>query len=258
MLKILSGGRRRAGMTHRDYSEYAQHVHGRTVARNPGFMLSYIQNHVLDAVYGARAEGWMPGPDFDSFSEISFPDGAAFARSIADPYYRETIQPDELNFVCHDAIILLATRVAEVAVATRGDAPLKVMRFLMSNGRASAGAIEAAWSNESSRIADHPALRSVLRRMTRSISIVGEQDANLPANFIANAPLSPFVGVDSLWFDANAGWSAIDAYRAAIEEPGSHLAGLLDRRKEALFIVEERTIVADRTSLGADGPAAVA
>jgi len=256
MLKIIIGGRRRAGMSVRDYSHYAQHVHGETVARNPGFMLSYFQNHVLDAVYGSRGEGWIPGPDFDSFSEISFPDGAAFARSIADPYYRETIQPDELNFVCHSAIILLATRVEEVVVATRSDAPIKVMRFLASNGTASAETFDAAWSQEAAWIADHPDLRSSIRRMTRSISIAGEQDANLPANFVANAPLSPYVGVDSLWFDGNAAWSAVDRYRDVIEESEYRLAGLLDRRREALFIVEERTIVADRTlpdALGSRG-----
>ena len=246
MLKMIIGGRRRAGMTHRDYLNYAQHVHGGTVAHNPGFMLGYIQNHVVDAVYGSRGEGWTPGPDFDSFSEISFPDGAAFARSIADPYYRETIQPDELNFVCHSAVILLATRVEEWAVTMPGEAQVKVMRFLASNGAASAETFDAAWSQEMARMADHPTLGPSIRRMTRSISIAGEPDANLPANFVANAPLSPYAGVESLWFDGDAGWSAIEAYRAVIEEAGSHLARMLDRRREALFMVEERTIVADR------------
>jgi len=253
MLKLIIGGRRRAGMTHRDYLNYAQHVHGGTVAHNPGFMRSYIQNHVLDAVYGSRGEGWTPGPDFDSLSEITFPDAAAFARSIANPYYRETIQPDEQNFVCHSAIILLATRVEEVTATTPGDAPIKVMRFLASNGAASAETFDAAWSQEMARIADHPTLGSLIRRMTRSISIAGEPDGKLPANFVANAPLSPYAGVESLWFDGNARCSAIEAYRAIIEEPGSHLAGMLDRRKEALFIVEECTIVADRTTTDAFG-----
>ncbi|MBB3358275.1 MULTISPECIES: EthD domain-containing protein [unclassified Novosphingobium] len=245
MLKMIIGGRRRAGMTHRDYSRYAEQVHGATVAHNPGYMTSYIQNHVLDAVYGTHAAGWVAGPDFDSFSEISFPDGAAFARSIADPYYRETIQPDELNFVCHSAIILLATRTQEVGVRVPGAAPLKLMRFIASNNASPPAAFAQAWAQEAGRIADHPALAPFLRRMTRSISIAGEADANLPANFIANAPLSPFAGVESLWFDSDDTWRAIDAYRVVIEEPQSHLSGLLDRRQEALFVVEERTIVAD-------------
>jgi len=144
-----------------------------------------------------------------------------------------------------------------VAVATPADTLIKVMRFVASNGTAPAGTFDAAWSQEVARIADHPDLRSSIRRMTRSISIAGEPEANLPANFVANAPLSPYVGVDSLWFDGKAGSSAIDTYRDVIEESGSNLAGLLDRRKEALFIVEERTIVADRTSsdaLGSRGP----
>lgn len=244
MLKLIIGGRRRAGMTHRDYSRYLIQNHGATVAHNPGFMSRYLQNHVLDSVYGTREAGWVPGPDFDSFSEINFADGAAFARSIADPYYRDEIQPDELNFVCHSAIVLLATRVEEVAVAAPGDGPFKLMRFVASNGAASAEAVDHAWAEEAGRIAGHPALGSFIRRMTRSISIAGHPDADLPPHFIANAPLSSFAGVESLWFDGKDGWDAMDIYRAVIEEPQSHLTGLLDRRLEALFVVEEHAIVA--------------
>ncbi|WP_172343191.1 EthD domain-containing protein [Novosphingobium sp. SG751A] len=243
MLKIIIGGRRRAGMTHAEYSHYAEHCHGGTVAHNPGSMETYMQNHILDAAFGTKEDGWISGADFDSFSEISFADGTAFAQSLADPYYHDTIQPDELNFVCQSRVILLATRVEEQPVAHPGTARLKLMRFIASNGRADAESFEAQWQAEAKRIADHSALKPMLRRMTRSISLDGFA-AQLPAGFIANAPLSPYVGVDSLWLDAEDDDQAIAAYRLAIEEAESALLPLLERRSEILFIVEERSIVA--------------
>lgn len=237
MLKMIIGGRRRAGMTHADYAHYLQVRHGAIVRHDPGALRAYEQNHVLDSAHGTRAAGWNPAPDFDSFSELSFADFAGFQSSVQEPYYRAVIQPDELNFVTHDALILMATRAIDQGVAQPAHGRIKTLRFLASNGTASAAVLRSAWAAETQRLATHPDLVPVLRGLQRNENLK-DIDGSLPAGFVNNAPLSDFFGVEIAWFDRPDDRSGIAHYRAAIEASSSPLAGLLDRRAELLIIAE--------------------
>jgi hypothetical protein len=246
MFKFIIGGRRRAGMTHRDYSRYAQVVHGGSVIASESPRIErYIQSHVLDAAYGTEQSGWHPAPDFDSFSELWFADAAAMQAELASEAYQVRVKPDEPHFTDSGRILLMGSRDEEQPVTNIGNGRLKIMRFLKRLNGISAEQFTDAWRKESTRIAEHPVLRATVCRFVRSHAIasaalaVGQADEQ----FVRGTPINVYDGLESAWFPAFDDIEVFDLYRNVINERGSYLKEMLDRRAEIIVLAEERQIL---------------
>ena len=246
MFKFIIGGRRRAGMTHRDYSQYAQLGHGGIVVSSPSKRIDlYIQSHVIDAAYGTEQAGWYPGADFDSFSELWFADPASMQQELASDYYQSKIKPDEPRFTDSGRILVLGSQEEEQPVAAPRNGLLKVMRFLKRANGVSYSQFGDAWRRETARIASHPALVDPLCRYVRSHALEGAATAvgGADEQFVRGTPINVYDGVESLWFAAFDDLSIFNIYRKAVNEANSHIGELLDHRADIVALTEERQIL---------------
>lgn len=101
--KRMTFFRRKAGMARDEALRYWQEVHGPLAASAPG-PRRYVQSTVSPATPGQDA------PPFDGVAQIWFDDAAALQRLLASPIFRESVKPDEGNFVSVDSAFTLATR----------------------------------------------------------------------------------------------------------------------------------------------------
>lgn len=108
MRKVIVMGRRAPGRTRLAAQAHMRDIHAGLVLLAPedaGEMPSdYTQNHVFDGVYpsaGAHAI------ERDLFTEIK-PAAAKGPRALT-PYFRDTLQPDEKNFVDNATVVKLFT-----------------------------------------------------------------------------------------------------------------------------------------------------
>jgi EthD domain len=246
MFKFVIGGRRRAGMTHREYSRYAQVVHGGSVIASASPRIErYIQSHVLDAAYGTEQSGWHPAPDFDSFSELWFADAAAMQAELASEAYQTRVKPDEPHFTDAGRILVMGCREEEQPVTTLRNGRLKIMRFMKRVNGISAEQFTDAWRKETARIAEHPVIGAALCRFVRSHAITSAAQAVGQADeqFVRGTPVNVYDALESAWFPAFDDIDVFDLYRNVIKERDSYLKEILDRRAEIILLAEERQIL---------------
>src|SRR5690349_5660399 len=110
MIKIIAIIRRKAGMTHQEFSAYLREVHGEIGSRNKLAMRRYFQNHAFDSAYGDPADvGYVIPVPRDSASELYFEDLESMEVSFMDPYTREVIGPDGDHFADNPTNLSLLT-----------------------------------------------------------------------------------------------------------------------------------------------------
>lgn len=243
MFKFIIGGRRRPGMTHREYLRYAQVQHGGKVMAEPNMSLrQYRQNHILDSASGTREHGCPSLPDFDSFSELWFDDAAGMQAAISSEYYQNIIKPDEPEFTDDHRILVMATEEFEIDVKARRNGRLKLMRFLRRAADVSYDAFLQAWVDDTQRLVLNPHLTDRICRVIHSRAI-SDGGQHVRSDFVRGTHVNVYDGVESIWFDSLDDVDAIDRYRSALEEPGSKLVPLTDRNAELLIVAEEWQIV---------------
>ncbi|WP_405959478.1 EthD domain-containing protein [Streptomyces sp. NBC_00024] len=99
MIKLVAAVRRRPGRTHAEYAEYIENVHGGIALADRLTVRKYVQNHVLDGAYGALGDvGYQVTLPRDSVTELYFDDLESMGQTFADPYTREVVGPDAVNF----------------------------------------------------------------------------------------------------------------------------------------------------------------
>ncbi|MFF3373941.1 EthD domain-containing protein [Streptomyces sp. NPDC002680] len=127
MIKLVAAVRRRPGMTRTEYAEYVEKVHGGIALANKLTVRKYVQNHVLDGAYGAIGDvGYQLTLPRDSVTELYFDDLASMGRTFTDPYAREVVGPDAVNFSDQPAALSLLVEEEGAAEAPRpGDGTVK-------------------------------------------------------------------------------------------------------------------------------------
>jgi uncharacterized protein (TIGR02118 family) len=100
--KRMTFFKRKAGMTRDQLLCYWRGVHGPLAASAPG-PRRYVQSAVLPSTY-EQGE-----PRFDGVAQIWFDDGAALQTLVESKLFRESVKPDERNFVAADGFFTLAT-----------------------------------------------------------------------------------------------------------------------------------------------------
>lgn len=242
MIKIMVASRRRPGMTREEYRRYYQQIHAGKILAGPPELLQdmarYVQNEVLDGVYGASAVNLFPLTEFDSVSEICFPDPAAAARSTEYPYYRDVIQPDEPQFADESALVILMAAEEAAAVARPRNGGRKVLHFLKAAAGVSRDDFAKAWRDGHSRILQSARLSDRVTGSVRSHPLPIPADAG-KGNF-GGTPINVYDGVASLWFDRTGDGAPVRDY---LEEFNAVLsAEVVDRERS--FLLEVRALQA--------------
>lgn len=98
MLISLGFYKRKAGLTHEEFSRHWREVHGPLIGNHPelsAFMRRYVQHHIEP---GHGFPGTQP-LDFDGFSESWFESVEARQRMHAHPFFQQSVIPDEHQFI---------------------------------------------------------------------------------------------------------------------------------------------------------------
>lgn len=98
MIIKLGYYKRKAGLTHAEFSAHWTNIHGPLIRQIPDIdrhLIRYVQHH-LTPEPGVEVP---PGMDFDGFSEAWFADQAACDAVFADPFFQSAVIEDEAKFI---------------------------------------------------------------------------------------------------------------------------------------------------------------
>ncbi|MHA6766901.1 hypothetical protein [Sphingobium ummariense] len=125
-------------------------------------LTSYVQNHVIDAAYGALGETGIPPTEVDSISETYHPSSEAVSFLTAHPYYLSVIQPDEHLFANPDTLKVMVTLEERQQVALPRRGARKAMHFIAIREGVDRESFFAAWRAASQAIVADPSLSTAL------------------------------------------------------------------------------------------------
>lgn len=164
MIKLNICAARRPGMTQEAYSRYLRDDHARLVlATEPvsRHLLRYVQQHVRDAAYGAKAPPWR----YDSVSHITATSLADQMAAVGTPEYKQIIQPDEANFADQRSPMFLMFEEQPLPLPVRGASPWRLLQYLRVKDGLSADDLMAAWNSAyEQRVLQDSGLARTLRR----------------------------------------------------------------------------------------------
>lgn len=228
MLKTIAAIRRRAGMSNAAFRRYYHDVHGALAAREPLGVQLYVQNHVVDGVYGTHTDAAvLTGTPRDGVTELSFADPAAMAHTFAHPYVRDILGPDGAKFSDMPTAISLVVRI-------EGEAPpivagrKKALWFLKAADGADPEAFDEAW-----RSADAASVGAVATLRNHRIRFPAGQD---PADYFGGPDSLRYDGVHSVWWDADDALAAMEAYVDAVAQV---FGDRLDRSRSFWVLAQE-------------------
>ncbi|MGY2492890.1 EthD domain-containing protein [Cupriavidus sp. CP313] len=99
--KRMTFFKRKQGLSREDMLHYWRSKHGPLAASVPR-LRRYVQSAMLQTAY-------MPGePRFDGVAQIWLEDDAALQAVVSSKLFRESVKPDEANFVALDTVITLS------------------------------------------------------------------------------------------------------------------------------------------------------
>lgn len=241
MIKLMIASRRRAGMSRQEYHRYYQKVHAAKILAGPPELLAdmnrYVQNEVLDGVYGVPATKLLPLADFDSVSEITFPDPAAASRSVEYPYYRTVIQPDEPNFADETSLVVMMVAEEGEAVPRPRNGELKVMHFLHAAPGVDRPDFFAAWRDRSARMLQSSGLSDRIGRYVRNHAL--PVPANASGDNFGGTPVNVYGGVANLWFDRLDDRSGVRDYLTAFEQAFPPGDSVVDHERSFVLIARD-------------------
>lgn len=241
MIKVLAAARRRPGMTHAEYCDYVEHVHGELSRANPLGLARYVQNHVFDSAYGTDGdqEYTLTAPR-DSVTELYFSDVAAMMGTFGSPYAREVIGPDGKNFADEQTTLTMIVSDREIVVPARFEAPIKAMHFLASGPRYLPGSAEN-WAENWNAIQSanlSPALEQCIGRCVLSLPMSGGPIDTLAAHFGGSGGPA-YGGIASYWLRSEADIPLFRKFQKVVEAAGK-AEGTVDPK--ASFVVFAREI----------------
>jgi hypothetical protein len=213
MIKVIAAIRRRPGMTHQEYIQYITEVHGAIAAKEKMTVRKYVQNHVVDAAFGATGDSThlnvLPR---DSVTELWFDDMAGLAACFSNPYTREVVGPDGAHFSDLPTAISLLVHEGESHGQERAPGTDKVMWFLKANDNVEPEQFLAQWAEADARAADASGLALRVSEPT-----LGVAQAGGGTDHFGGHNMIRYDGLQSLWL-----------------EPGDPVATM--RRYEELFL----------------------
>jgi len=208
MIKVIAAIRRRPGMTHQEYVKYITEVHGAIAAKNKMTVRKYVQNHVVDAAFGATGDpAHLNVLPRDSVTELWFDDMAGLALCFSDPYTREEIGPDGVHFSDLPTAISLLVHEGEPHGQESAPGMAKAMWFLKARENVEPEQFLAQWAEADVRAADASGLA---RRVSEPALVVDEAGGG--AGYFGGHDMIRYDGLQTLWLEPGDPVAAIRGY----------------------------------------------
>lgn len=233
MLKFIIGFQRRKGMSRAQCHEHLRNVHGPLVRSVPEFtqhVRGYVQNFAETEVAGLHNPEYVA----DGAAELWFDDAASFVTAYSEPLYLKGIRPDEANFTDPTRYVASFSR-ETVAWDDAGEAPYKLIRFLVARAGSDSARAAANWQDSRvTALARDATLRRLASRYVQSWSIPASENP---------FPLAEsFAVVDEFWFTSIAAAGQFAAVERSIDE-GLALADTMDIASAISLLVREGTVI---------------
>ncbi|RPE46665.1 EthD domain-containing protein [Streptomyces sp. Ag109_O5-1] len=245
MIKLVAAVRRRPGMTHAEYADYVREVHGGIAVANKLTLRKYVQNHVFDSAYGALGDtGYQVTLPRDSVTELYFDSLETMGQTFTDPYTREVVGPDGVNFSDLPAALSLLVAEERAEVPQPGPGAVKVLYFFKA-----AEGMEPSVFQERRQHAHEEVLADPSGAVARHLRGY-EWNPALPAGddggYFGGSGQPAYEGYATLWFDEGEAVAGIRAYEAGLarhtQEHGAfHLPSL------SFFLLTREIVIFDDT-----------
>ncbi|WP_327312065.1 EthD domain-containing protein [Streptomyces sp. NBC_01235] len=251
MIKLVAAVRRRPGMTHAEYAEYIEKVHGGIAVANKLTVRKYVQNHVLDSAYGAIGDvGYQVTLPRDSVTELYFDDLESMGETFAHPYTREVVGPDGVNFSDQSAALSLLVEESAAEAPRSGTGTVKVLHFL----KAADGLAPEAFQKGVRRayedlLADPSGPARYVRGHEWNTALPGD---GMAAYFGGAAEQPAYDAYSALWFDEA---DALTGFRAHQQALADHAEkhGALFQPSLSFFLLTREVVVFDDLADGGTG-----
>ena len=216
MIKQIAAVRRKPGMTHSEFRQYIEHVHGDLARAKPLGVKKYLKNHVFDGAYGAKDD---PRYELvfgrDSVTELWFENLEALGETFADPYVREVIGPDGRNFSDLGTALGLLVEEVPMEVPDPGHGAAKVLHFLKKAESLEQAEFERRWSEAHAAIMEgSPSVAEQLRGYVQNRPLPG----GAGSAYFGGAEMPTYEGIASMWFDGPEALPAFRDYHRGLEE----------------------------------------
>ncbi|BBC38771.1 hypothetical protein SGFS_100650 [Streptomyces graminofaciens] len=251
MIKLVAAVRRRPGMTHAEFAEYIEKVHGGIALADKLTVRKYVQNHVLDGAYGALGDvGYQVKLPRDSVTELYFDDLESMGQTFAAPYSREVVGPDAVNFSDQPAALSLLVEESEAEAPRSATGKVKILHFLKAaDGLAPEAFQKGLRRTYEDLLADPAGPARYVRGHEWNTALPGD---GMAAYFGGVSEQPAYDAYSALWFDEVEALTGFRAWQEALaghaEKRGAHFQPSL-----SFFLLTREVVIFDDL---ADGGAA--
>jgi len=246
MIKMMAAICRKPGMTHAEYVAYVQHVHGAISNENQVALRRYVQNHVLDAAFGSRAETTHTMTVArDSVTELWWDSPQDMQVTFTHDHVRTKVGPDGANFGDVSRTLSVVAVEAEQPVPNPGPAVgAKVLHYLrMADGLALTEFFER-WARAHERaLFASPVAAAALRRCVHNRQL---SEFNPMLAYFGAKDVPVYEGVASLWFDDVSSVGAFRAYERALMEINARADAKFYDEAQSFFVYATEVLIYER------------
>jgi len=196
MIKQMAIAKRRPDMTHREYLEYIEHVHGVLSRKyNPGTLVKYVQNHIYDSAFGYRPDkAYQINAGYDSITELYFEDFPSMGMCFGDPNIIKYIASDGENFAEESLTIPLVVQEHEVEVSNPQENGMKVVYYIKKQDGIDIETYHKLWDEANAEIL--PEMQGVYRYIKNIPVAMGNSE------HFHNDGSTNYEGCASVWVDS--------------------------------------------------------
>lgn len=244
MIKLVAAVRRRPGMTHAEYADYVREVHGGIALANKLTVVKYVQNHVFDSAYGAIGDtGYQVTLPRDSVTELYFENVETMAQTFTDPYTRDVVGPDGVNFSDLPAALSLLVEEKPMEVSQSGPGAVKVLYFLKAAEGLEPEVFRQSWLRAHEDVLADP---SGPARYMRGCEWNPALSGGGMAEYFGGSGQPAYEAYAALWFDDGEAVAGIRAYEEALRGHAEK-HGPFHQPSLSFFLLTREIVVFDDT-----------
>jgi len=186
--------------------------------KNPLGLCKYVQDYVFDGAYGTKKDvmdgGYKITYSKDSITELYFENEGEMMRTFADPYVKEVVGPDGLNFSDGSKALPFLVTEQEIQVPNPAEGGIKIFHFLKRNDSITQEEFQKLWNESHGEALERcSAAKEQLRKMINNVQIsLGEAD------YFGSKETVKYDGVFTMWFETTKAFRAYERELAAIAE----------------------------------------
>ena len=246
MIKLVAAVRRRPGMTRAEYADYVREVHGGIAVAKKLTLRKYVQNHVFDSAYGALGDpGYQVTLPRDSVTELHFDSVETMGQTFADPYTREVVGPDGVNFSDLPVALSLLVEERRTEVPRPGPGAVQVLYFLKAAEGLAPGAFQQRWEQAHAAALADPSGTTAHRLRGYEWNPAAAGGGN--AAYFGGSGQPTYEAYAALWFDEGEAVAGVRAYETELARHAEHQGGPFHQPSLSFFLLTREVVIFDDT-----------